>query len=453
MASTEPYVQIACEESPRYENAPSTAPYRVATDLLYLPGMQVSYGPNPSHLARGDEMRGIIAEPSRIVQLFEPGGNATLHGYLNAFTWFLEAAGFTGVRTAGTGTNEVQTVTITGGPTGGGFTLTFGAQTTYSLPYNASAADVQAALWLLSSILPGGVSVTGGPGPATPYVVRFTGLSAATDVATMTAAHTFTGGAGPNIAVSVTTPGVASAITDPDGRKVGPGASKWVFDKRGGAVAKTLQFLLGRPREGVFERGQGVGVASLALDVNGDITADLTGLVYQNIFDPGLTAAFESSAIIPTLQSDLALTWGLSNTAISNDFGVTVANPIQRVRDLSLGSKFSGRMEHTGEPNTLSGTVGKDSLADADIDALLNATTFSATARWRTLKEVGSSGSMYGLWITMPACQYTGGTLDPVAARRRFGGSFNWFAALDEGAGYDARITVVNAVAAINTFV
>src|ERR1700738_5248805 len=48
--------------------------------------------------------------------------------------------------------DEIQTVTLTGAPTGGTFTLTFGANTTSGIAYNASAATVQAALVALASI-------------------------------------------------------------------------------------------------------------------------------------------------------------------------------------------------------------------------------------------------------------------------------------------------------------
>src|SRR5262249_41925037 len=48
--------------------------------------------------------------------------------------------------------DEVQTVTLTGNPTGGTFTLTFSGQTTAAIAYNASAATVQSALQALSSI-------------------------------------------------------------------------------------------------------------------------------------------------------------------------------------------------------------------------------------------------------------------------------------------------------------
>lgn len=103
--------------------------------------------------------------------------------------------------------NEVQTVTITGTPTGGNFTLTFSGATTSNIAYNAVAATVEAALVALSTIGAGNVSVTGGPGPGTPYVVTFKNQLGGRDLAQMTAAHTFTGGTTPTITVGTNTQG------------------------------------------------------------------------------------------------------------------------------------------------------------------------------------------------------------------------------------------------------
>ncbi len=111
--------------------------------------------------------------------------------------------------TTGTATNEVQTVTITGTPTGGTFRLTYGGQQTATIAYNAIAGAVQTALEALSNIGVGDVTVGGGPGPGTPYTVTFGGSLAATDVTVMTASHSFTGGTSPNIAVTTTTPGAS----------------------------------------------------------------------------------------------------------------------------------------------------------------------------------------------------------------------------------------------------
>ena len=80
-------------------------------------------------------------------------------------------------------TNEHQTITITGTPTGGSFTLDFQATgSPATVAYNATAAQVQTALESLSTISAGDVKCTGGQLPGTPVVVEFTGSLAAQDV-------------------------------------------------------------------------------------------------------------------------------------------------------------------------------------------------------------------------------------------------------------------------------
>ena len=108
---------------------------------------------------------------------------------------------------APTGTaDEVQTVTVTGGPTGGTFTLTYSGQTTAGIAYNAAASAVQSALEALSNIAPGDVAVTGAAGG--PYTVTFEGTLADTNVAQMTASGaSLTGGTSPGVTVATTTSG------------------------------------------------------------------------------------------------------------------------------------------------------------------------------------------------------------------------------------------------------
>lgn len=103
--------------------------------------------------------------------------------------------------------DELQTVTITGAPTGGTFTLTFGGNTTSALNWNATASQVQTALQALASIGSGNALVTGGPGPATPYVVQFTAGKGLTNQASMTAAPSFTGGSSPSVNIVETQAG------------------------------------------------------------------------------------------------------------------------------------------------------------------------------------------------------------------------------------------------------
>lgn len=110
-------------------------------------------------------------------------------------------------------TNEVQTVTITGGPTAGTFTLTYGGQTTAAIAYNATAAAVGTALEALSTIGAGNVATAGGPLPGAAVAVTFQGALGARNVATMTATSSLTGGTTPTVTVAETTPGYASSAT------------------------------------------------------------------------------------------------------------------------------------------------------------------------------------------------------------------------------------------------
>lgn len=71
------------------------------------------------------------------------------------------------------GANEVQRLTITGAA--GNYSLDFNSQVTGSLPFNASAATVQAALEGLSNIGAGNVSCSGGPGGTAPIDITFQG--------------------------------------------------------------------------------------------------------------------------------------------------------------------------------------------------------------------------------------------------------------------------------------
>ncbi|WP_187368118.1 hypothetical protein [Nonomuraea terrae] len=103
---------------------------------------------------------------------------------------------------------EVQTVTITGGPTGGTYTLTFDGETTAAIAYNATASAVQTALEALSNIEPGDVTAAGGPHPGTAVTVTFAGGYLGENVPQMSAASgSLTGGTTPTVTVTTTTGG------------------------------------------------------------------------------------------------------------------------------------------------------------------------------------------------------------------------------------------------------
>jgi hypothetical protein len=134
------------------------------------------------------------------------------------------AAPTSATTTLAAGSNEVQTVTITGVPTGGTFTLSFGGQTTSPIAYNAIASAVQSALQALSTIGTGNATVAGSAGG--PYTVTFVGALSGIDVALLTASGaSLTGGTTPTVTVVATTPGVTGWLD-----------AGWISDK--GLVAK-----------------------------------------------------------------------------------------------------------------------------------------------------------------------------------------------------------------------
>jgi len=115
------------------------------------------------------------------------------------------------------GTNAVQTLTVTGTPTGGTFRLTFQGIETANIAYNAAAAAVQSALEAISSIGAGNIVGSGGALPGTPVVLTFAKNLAAEPLPLITVTTAaFTGGTSPAGAVATTTAGV---------RAVGAGAT------------------------------------------------------------------------------------------------------------------------------------------------------------------------------------------------------------------------------------
>lgn len=104
------------------------------------------------------------------------------------------------------GVTAVQTISISGAPTGGTFTLNFNGTNTTAIGYNSTAATVQSALQAATG---SAAIVTGGPGPGTPWVVTFSGTAwSQRPTPLITVAGTaLTGGTSPAVSVTMTTAG------------------------------------------------------------------------------------------------------------------------------------------------------------------------------------------------------------------------------------------------------
>jgi subtilisin family serine protease len=105
-----------------------------------------------------------------------------------------------------------QTISMTGGPAGGTFTLSWtglastpiATVTTAAIPFNATAAMVQTALTGLAGgvIAAADVTIGGGPLPATPITIDFAGQYAGKEVGKLWATSSLTGGSSPAITIT-----------------------------------------------------------------------------------------------------------------------------------------------------------------------------------------------------------------------------------------------------------
>ncbi len=136
------------------------------------------------------------------------------------------AGGLAGGSAAVASASQFQTLTVSA--TGGTYKLKFEGQETAPIPFNATAAELKAALEALANIAPGDVSVVGGPGDAEgtrPYLVHFEGAYATTDVPVMTRdVSALTGTA----SVSRITSGAGLGTSTPTSGGVGTGETQGV---------------------------------------------------------------------------------------------------------------------------------------------------------------------------------------------------------------------------------
>lgn len=136
-------------------------------------------------------------------------------------------------------TDNYQVVTINGGPTGGNFTLTYKTQTTASIAYNATAAQVASALQALTAIGATGCTVSGSAGG--PYTVTLTG-ALVNDQSLLTHTDSLTGGVSPNVTIAQTAlPYIARrdfAI------RLAPSSPIGAFKDTKGAYSRDLAFVI-----------------------------------------------------------------------------------------------------------------------------------------------------------------------------------------------------------------
>lgn len=106
------------------------------------------------------------------------------------------------------GVSEVQRLTPSGTISGGSFTITYSGQETDPIDWDATAAEIQAALEALSNIAVGDVVCAGGPINSAFVSITFAGSLAGLAVSEVTVDDALLTGTDPVITPSTTTAGV-----------------------------------------------------------------------------------------------------------------------------------------------------------------------------------------------------------------------------------------------------
>jgi hypothetical protein len=263
------------------------------------------------------------------------------------------------------GADEVTTVTITGGPTGGTISITVtvpggSPQTASGIAYNAAASAVQTALEGLSNVAPGDVAVTGSSGG--PYTLTWGGALANTDVAVSADGASLTGGTAPAATATEAQKGGINAV---DVEAVSPEGLATYLDDAFGSLGSTEAESYGadvaftgltkpdwriNSTQSSYTRDV-IQVPTLTLSLvlpnsdgsSGDFDARSA---YQDLLD-GATLFFRAEATGPEIESgqpflfraDMAVQAGdnMAQLADSNGFE-SLPLPLKLVHDTAMGT-------------------------------------------------------------------------------------------------------------------
>lgn len=450
------YVVLQYEESPRYEDAPTTTPYRVSTQKHYLPLTAGRLGAEPQFRTRDNELRGNLSPTAPAIESYAPAGSVNVGAYMGLAIPLLGMTGFQLAFTQGDGTNEVQSLTQSGTISGGTWDLTVTSDLVITgIDWDVTAAELQTLID--NKIRRGGtgfhlgdIVVGGGPLPGTPITLTFQGTKSCTNVATVSKDTTNLTGSTPGLTVATDTAGSVGTVTLPDGSGIPSSVYRCVATKSASATPQSAQLIAAYYENAFYEKGQGFAVSELSMDDSANFTATMLGLVSLPADNPSLTPSYP--AYWPMLSRDLIVTW---NSTSSNAAAFTwqLSNPFVALRNYGVRSAYPGKLRFTEGFVNATGTVTMDAIDEDDRTLHYEGDTFSAQGHWRSSEKISTSGSLYQMFMQMPACAITGGQgPEDLGAKRNFGASYNWGAFYDEGAGYDVRFTLVSGLSAVASY-
>jgi len=250
----------------------------------------------------------------------------------------------------------------------------------------------------------------------------------------------------------VSTAGVGGiTVKDPDDVNIPVGAHRHVFSFVDADPPQSLQ-LTAATGDGKYRKAQGMGCESLDFkfaDGAMETDASLIGLVLKSIADPSITPVVGTEP--PFRQGDMSLTW-LSSSARTKAFEFGFKSQIEALSEPTIASLYPSLLLYKNDAlPTISGTIEKASMEDADTSAIEAGTQFAVT-----IKIVGRTAIVTGyyptLWIELPGCQLVKVDRDDIEAKRRREGKYEWEARYDAVTAKLATVTLVNAQAAYGTY-
>lgn len=251
----------------------------------------------------------------------------------------------------------------------------------------------------------------------------------------------------------VTTAG-NGVITDPDTIAIPVGAYRHVWTAPYGPTGLsplTAQWRAAYRDEGVYFRLKGAAIGELAIanpaEGGSRLTASGPALFMERTSDPALTPTYESLAIFPFMRRSLAIVTWLTGTATTEEFGVTITNPLSDPWPSmgAGGAGFADIIEKGDGPITVTGSIPKRALDADDYDGLLAATGFTVKVRWTSAVNIGATGYPYKLYLEGPNGQYVDGGPEAMTAARRHGQTFDFKLTNASGAAGSSKFTLINA--------
>ncbi len=416
-----PFLQMALEEAPNYEGGANA----VSSDVFYIPLKSFEDDDGAEMLEENDLMLGSLAsQPHRGAGSYKPAPKMVeIHPRMSHMPLLLAAcwgAIDTDAGVAGAGVLDPDSAQV---PIGA-----------WRHVISEKAADPPQSCQLVARTGDGKFRKTQGAA-ISELAAKFLDNGALVLDATMVAL----------VLASIADPSITPVMDDAYPLRRGDMALTWLANS---AYTNDFDFTITSPAETKFE----LGIASLyptLLQFTNDGTPGIAGTIAKSsIADAdiaALLAGTQFAALIKLVGRETIkrAAVNVTSSSVAAQSVITCAAP----HNLPAGTSTVVIAGHTGSTPSINGT---------HVATKIDATTFSIPVNVSVGgtggTEISDTAYYPKLWIDMPGCQLVKVDRDAIAKQRRREGKWNWEARYDPTTAKLATITVVNDVAAYDTY-